>query len=226
MEIDGNISAAIPSFGSPTLQGIEFEASSTPGVLQMKQKSGRQFVKFYWKDFYNPGLAKKAQEEDDPSLAYEKRLMVHIVTPGDKTEYEDRAHDYHKRQFWAQYQAFLEGKSMIEGHSVQDCDFIMAPEATELLHMKIYTLEQLQDASDAAMEQLPRGFELRDHARNWCRINIKNATEAHSKRISSDLNEAKTTIGKQQKELDDLRSELMATRDLINDFKKPTKAKG
>lgn len=214
------IGSAIPDFGSPVLQGIEFEQSSTPGVLQQKS-SGRQHVKFYWKEEYNVQKAARLREAgDDQNKAFEKKLYVLIVTPGDGTEIDTYADDSHKRRYFREYKAFKEGKTVAEGQSIDSCEFILAPEATELHHMSIHTVEQLADASDTAMEQLPRGFELREHARGWCKATHGANLLASTKKISAELNETRALAEKlakanedMQRQLTEMRAEMRAKAD-------------
>lgn len=210
MDVNGMISGAIPSFGSPTLEGIEFEGSNAQGVLQMKS-TGRQFVQFYTKEFYNPQKA----NTDAP---YETKLLVRIVTPGDKTEYDGVAEDYHKRAYFRNYQAFKEGKTAIVGQSVDDSEFILAPEATELRHLGVHTVEQLADASDILCEQLPRGFELREHARNWYRVNHGRSVVDTTKKLGAELNEAREVMTRQAKALEDTQKQLAEMREAMRSF--------
>ena len=213
-DVNGMIGGSIPSWGSPTLEGLEFENSGTPGVLKMKS-SGRQHVKFRWENTYNPFKAKSESGVIDTAKGMEKKLFVKIVTPGDKTEYDGLAEDYHKRAYFRQYQAFKEGRGAPEGQSVEDCEFILAPEAIELLHMQIHTVEQLAEAADIAVEQLPRGFELREHARAWCKATHGNALVLNQKKLGADLNEAKDVISKQAKMLEDMQRQMAEMRTSI-----------
>ena len=190
--LDSAVGSSIPTFDSPTLQGITFEQTGTPGVYQMNGKA-RQFVKFYNRKTYDPKLAEKTK---DPERAFRTELFVHIVNPGDKNEYNGIAEDYHKRTYFGQYEAFRDGKTAPEGTDVDDCEFIGASEAIELKYMRIFTVEQLSEASDIAMERLPRGFTLREHAKNFVKIGSKTALLDMTKKLSAELEATKTRLAK------------------------------
>lgn len=225
-EINGLISAAIPDFGSPTLQGMEFEPGADPNVLEMKG-SRRQFVKFYEKIFYDAGIAKKLKAQGkDLSLANKKVLMVKVVTPGDKTEFDAPAEDYHKRAFARQYRAFREGKTTIEGRSVEDCEFITQPEATELLQLGIYTLEQLADASDSACETMPRGFDLREHAKNWYEAEYGKEQNKKVSELGAALNDANAVIAEQAKALEAAQKAIAELRGAVNEIQEEKRGPG
>ena len=215
-DINGIIGAAIPDFGSPTLQGMAFQETGHAGVMEMKG-TRRQFVKFYTKEFYNASKAEQLKKEGkELALAYEKKTMVKIVTPGDKTEIDTFASDEHKRAYPRQYKAFREGKTTIDGRSIEDIEFVQAPEATELIHLGIYTVEQLADASDSVCESLPRGFEIRDHAKNWCAIEHGDQTSKKVAAFAAELNESKDLIAKQAKALEDSQKAIVELRGLIH----------
>lgn len=175
-----DLNGVIPSFDSTTLQGLEISGQpDSQGVLPVRSRN-RQYVRFYEREEFD---ASKVRAGVAPSEAKTKRLFIHAVTPGDKTEINTYAEDSHKRMYWREYQSFKEGKTAPLGRPVSDCDFITEPEATELLHMGVHTVEQLADASDTLLEHFPRGFELREFAKAWAELEH----QADSKKISKDI---------------------------------------
>lgn len=222
------LGAAIPNFGAPTLDGLQFEPTQNAGVLQLKG-TGRQMVKFYTKEFYDmfatekAGAEAKAKGIKDPVVpVYIKKEMVHIVTPGDKTEYDGPAEDYHKRAYFQQYSRFKEGKGMNLGTPLADAEFLHGPEITELAYHQVHTIEQLADAGDLLCETMPRGYDIREHARAWCKITHGNQLQNATKRLSADLNEARKIIiemsesnKKRDEEMAELRAMLQGARNTV-----------
>ncbi len=104
------------------------------------------------------------------------------------------------------------------GQSVDDSEFILAPEATELRHLGVHTVEQLADASDILCEQLPRGFELREHARNWYRVNHGRSVVDTTKKLGAELNEAREVMTRQAKALEDTQKQLAEMREAMRSF--------
>jgi hypothetical protein len=216
---------AIPDFGGiPTLQGLEFEPSGKPGVLQMKS-SGRQSVKFYWADHYNE--FKTLQKREAAKLAgdyapiapvYEKREMVRIVTPGDRSVYDGIAEDYHKRNYFQQYAKFRDGKDIDIGARLEQAEFIQAPEIIELNYLGVYSIQQLAEAADTLCDRLPRGFELREGCRAWVQMRQGNALEGITKRVSAELSAAQSTIVTLQKESDERNRELQTVKAMLQNL--------
>lgn len=100
--------------------------------------------------------------------------MVHIVTPGDTNEFNDRAEDYHRREYWPQYKAFREGRTAPIGIDIDSVEWISPNIATELRYFGVHTVEQLADASDLLCGKVPNGWELREFARSVCKANLEN----------------------------------------------------
>jgi hypothetical protein len=216
---------SIPDFGGvPTLQGLEFEPSGKPGVLQMKS-SGRQSVKFYWADTYNEfkTLQKRDEARQSGSLApvapvYEKREMVRIVTPGDRSIYDGLAEDYHKRNYFQQYAKFRDGKDVDIGARLEQAEFIQAPEIIELNYLGVYSIQQMAEAADTLCERLPRGYELREGCRAWVQMRQGNALEGITKRVSAELSSAQSLIVALQKESDERKRELETVKAMLSNL--------
>lgn len=214
-DINGMIAGAIPDFGSPTLQGIEFEQGSTSGVLNMKSSS-RQHVRFHNVKILNMAKAREAAakagratpNEEDLAHGYENKVHCLVITPGDKNVHDDVATDYHKRAYWKQYKAFMDGKTGPEGQPIDDCEFVQPGEATELKRLEIHTVEQLAEAPELALHQVPRGFELRDYARAWVKAMKGDSAGQVAKKLSAELSETKDVIQKQAEMIEQLRAQM------------------
>lgn len=166
--------------GAETLSGFD-TTNVQPG--QRVRGSARQFVRFYLKKF--PEMVATEVEVSQPSalspsrhtkvlkteLREVEKLMVNIVTPGDKNEIDDVATEWHKREFFPEYQNFKNGNHAPIGTSVNDSSvssFISPAIATELIYLKVYTVEQLAEATDEVCRLLgPDGHEIRETARQW-----------------------------------------------------------
>jgi len=171
--------------GAETLSGFDTN-NVQPG--QRVRGSARQFVRFYLKKF--PEMVATEVEISKPSalspsrytkvkkteLREVEKLMVNIVTPGDKNEIDDVATEWHKREFFPEYQAFKSGNHAPIGTSVSDASvssFISPAIATELIYLKVYTVEQLAAATDEVCRMIgPDGFEIRETARQWLAASV------------------------------------------------------
>lgn len=98
--------------------------------------------------------------------------MVRVETKGDTNIKEDVADAFIKRQFNRQYKYFRSGK-IPDGHSIEDFEFLQPQTITELHMFGIHTLEQVAEMSDVDCEQIKdqSGWEIRDIAQQWLRIN-------------------------------------------------------
>ena len=163
------LSSAIPSWGSPTLEG--FDLSNAQTGQRVRGKS-RQFVRFYNKEVVKmkttqvrinqlTGTATPMAIEAVPEI----QEWVEIVTPGDKNRIETKADEFHRREFWDQWIAFRDGKGVVIGTPIEECSFISPAIASELMYRGIKSLEQFADASDLLAGQIANGWELREYAR-------------------------------------------------------------
>lgn len=222
MDLSG-IGLSVPDFGgAKTLSGLEFEPSPTAGVLQMKSRTGGQYVRFYHGNVFNLSETKRQGRP-----VYDQKLMVHIATPGDRTEYDGIAEDYHRRTYFQQYSAFKEGKGPVQGTPLSEAEFLQGAEVTELEFHRIYTIEQLADASDLLCEELPHGYEMREHARVWCQVHDEKSARKVTAQISAELQEARKLIEKlssenarRDREMAELRS-MISTASVI-EVEEPT----
>jgi hypothetical protein len=110
--------------------------------------------------------------------------MIRVETRGDTNIKDDIADHYAKRQFHRQYKYFRDGK-IPDGHSIEDFEFLQPGTIMELHMFGIHTLEQVADMDEVACEQIKdqSGFEIRDIARQWLRINSPDGKSAKADRM-------------------------------------------
>jgi len=105
--------------------------------------------------------------------AYEEIVeMCRVETKGDTNIVDDIASPMLKRQFNRQYKYFRSGK-IPDGASIEDFEFLQPQTITELHMYGIHTLEQVSEMEDVDCEQIrdQSGFEIRDIAKQWLKIN-------------------------------------------------------
>lgn len=201
---------AIETFESPLLADVQFNED---GSLKA---SGKQNIRFYNKKVLkfrakpkldaagNPVKDEKGKIvfDIDPKTglpfkeAFEDTVeMVRVETKGDTNIKDDVADEFSKRQFYRQYKFFREGK-IPDGHPIEDFDFIQAPTLMELHMLGIHVIEQLAVTSDLVCEQIKdqSGFELRDIAAQWVRINSPDGQATKASALERQLIEAKREI--------------------------------
>lgn len=191
------LDSAIPSWGSPTLQG--FDTNVNPG--ERLRGSSRQFVRFYnHKEAEVYTIKAKINHKTGASVPVEvgtrqvTREMVEIITPGDKNIINDRAQDFHRREHWAQYKAFRDGRVAPIGLPIDEATFIAPNVATELKYYNCHTVEQLADASDKLCEIIPNGWELREFARAHAKAKKGNETSEEVNSLKIELADAMQKI--------------------------------
>lgn len=131
------------------------------------------FVEFRDEPIYNEF---KSKEEGKPH--YDMKVMVKIYTPGDKTKVVDRLARLTDEESsalgippdsvrWpAQWAAYKQGhKAIQEGMPLSEWAKLNKSQVQELNALNIYTVEQLSDVSDVALNGLGHGGRsLRDSA--------------------------------------------------------------
>jgi hypothetical protein len=209
------INNAIPTFGSPTLEGLEVG----PGVQDGQRIGGsskRQFVRFYNKRMAEPYAVEVRINEKTGATQVLKtavreveREMVHVVTPGDKNEVDDFAQDFHRREFWNQYRAFRDGKGIPLGTPIEECQYIAPTIATELKYLGVHTEEQLADAADILVERLPDGYSLREFARTNCKVKLDNQNVGSINLLKAEMLKLQETIQAQAAALEAMKGSIV-----------------
>lgn len=207
----------IETFDNPLLQEVKFNSDGT------LKASGKQQVKFYRKkvlDFKAKPLMidgevqrdanNKVIFDIDPKTglpkkeAFEKVVtMVRVETKGDTNIKDDVADEVAKRQFYRQYKYFMDGR-IPDGHPLEDFEFLQPATMMELHLLGIHVIEQLAEMGDLECGQVTSqsGFEVRDIAQQWIRINSPqgqsmrlSTTEVELKKANDKIKELESQLG-------------------------------
>lgn len=211
------IDEAVPNWDAPTLKGFNV-ANAQLG--QRLAGNGGQYVRFYEKT-YTEIFSKRVKMNERTGTAQilergtrpKRVLMIHVVTPGDKNEYDDVAQPYHKREFFQHYTAFREGRVAPLGTPLAECgDFISPHVALELEYLKCFTLEQLADASDLLCQSVPNGFELREFAKAKCEANTDNQQSQQVQVLRAELHNSREQFNQLKAEMEKMKSILYGAK--------------
>lgn len=119
------------------------------------------YVKFFMRPVQNNF---KTEKEGRP--IFEDRLYVSILSPGSLlSKIERQASDIDKQRFpkqWMSYQNNQQAETT--GTPVDEWPSITRTQVEELKALKFYSVEQIAAASDAQINSIPHGFELRRKA--------------------------------------------------------------
>ena len=143
-------------------------------------------------------------------------LMIRVETKGDTNIKEDVANAMDKMQHNRQYRYFMSGK-IPDGHSIEDFEF-MQPQTIMELHMfGVHTLEQVAEMDEVTCEQIKdqSGYELRDIAQQWLKINSPQGQAGKADRM--ELENARL-----KREIADLKGKNRTTRHMIQDVERAT----
>lgn len=190
---------SIETFGSPLLADVQFNAD---GSLKT---TGKQNVRFYKKKRLN--FRGKTDENGKPVIdpktgipfkgAFEEEVeMVRVETKGDTNIKDDIADEFSKRQFYRQYKFFREGK-IPDGNPIEDFPDIFQPNTITELHMHgIHVIQQAALMDDVTCERIKdqSGFELRDVAAQWVKINSPQGQNLKVSRLESEVQELKRKL--------------------------------
>lgn len=198
----------------PTLQGLDF---SRMDVGVPASGRGRQYVRFYKKqepEVYATEVEIKPLGNGGATTTNVKKTgfrmvdkeFVHIVTPGEKTDYDNVVTSDHKRTYFREYQAFLEGKSVPLGMPLEDVVFLsgLPGIVTELKLKNCHTLEQLADASDLLCSVIPDGYMYREYARTAVQANLSNQNLSQVNALQAELKRSQEMISQLQTQMSSL----------------------
>lgn len=203
----------IDTFESDLLNDVKF---NDDGSLKL---SGKQNVKFYNKKRMSykakPLLKDGVQVFDkmgkpvfdiDPKtgipfkIAFEEMVeMVRVETRGDTNIIDDIADDLRKAQFYPQYKYFREGKNP-EGTSIDTAEWLYPQTVMELRLMGLHVIEQLALMTEVECERLrdQSGFEIRDLAAQWVRINSTSGQAGRADRLALEVERLKRELADSQ----------------------------
>jgi hypothetical protein len=209
------LESAFTEFNSPTLTG--FDTSNAQFDQRIGGQKNRQMVRFYNKKFLVPVTVKaKIDEKTGTStplkveMQEREYLMVHIVTPGDKNTFNDRAEEYHKREYYDHYAAFKSGTGIPLGTDIDNVAWIPSATSLELKYRNCHTLEQLADASDILVESIAEGGYLRDLAKAQLKADQENAQSGHITLMQKELAASHEVIKQLKEQMNALEEKMTA----------------
>jgi hypothetical protein len=200
----------VETFGSPLLSDVAFEQDGT-----LKQ-TGKQNIKFYnrkrlsfrAKPLLDENGVQLLDEKGKPRFvmdsktglpakeAFEEMVeMVRVETKGDTNIIDDVADEFRKRQFYRQYKFFREGK-IPDGNPIEDFDFLQSATIMELHMLGIHVIQQVALMSDLECERLKdqSGFEIRDIAAQWVKINSPQGQAGKASRLELEVEKLKREL--------------------------------
>lgn len=141
------------------LQNPEFSGASNPDSLLTVT-------------FYSRPVAQPFESEKEGRPIFKDVDFVKIFIPGDqRTVIDTFAEEQHKKRFpvqWARYQNQKTGQEQFTGTPVSQWPLITQSQAEELRAVKFFTVEQVAEASDAAVKSMGMiGPSLREKAKNY-----------------------------------------------------------
>lgn len=221
--MDGSpLSNAIPTFGAQTLEDLDLNPNNIKDGQRIGGNSRRQFVRFY-KKIENEVYATDVRIDPKTGsttviktgIRPVEREFVHVVTPGDKNEIETKAEDFHRREFFHAYKNFRDGKGIPLGTSIEECSYIAPALQLELKYRSVHTEEQLADASDLLLEQIPDGYNLREFARANVKVRQDNAASGTVRLLRSQVDELQSALKAQMQQMAEMRALVQAQSGLI-----------
>ncbi len=122
-------------------------------------------------------------------------VKVRVETKGDTNIKDDIANAMDKMQHNRQYRYFMEGK-IPDGHSIEDFEFLQPQTIMELHMYGIHTLEMVAEMDDLACERIQdqSGFEVRDIAKQWLKINSPDAQKDKADRMELEVARLKAEV--------------------------------
>lgn len=110
------------------------------------------YIRFYRKLVELPA---RSAEEGRP--IFEERDYIEIPIPGSRDTFDGLVADKHKKEYpieWAAYQASEGGAKIATGTPLSEWQSLSRSRAAELIGLRIYTVEQLAEASDSVLQLL------------------------------------------------------------------------
>lgn len=210
MELSEGIST-FETFGAPILDDIQLSNIGPDGQMRGTR---RQLARFYKRKFVEPVTVKaKINPKTGMSIPEEiemrevEKLMINVVTPGDdKNIIDEPAQEWHKREFWREFQAYSEGRTAPDGILLEGLSFMDPAMVTELSLKRVYTAEQLADASDALINSIPDGDRLRKAARLVVKASLDNKTLGHLTSLKQENESLKHSVREMEEKLKQMAS--------------------
>jgi hypothetical protein len=158
------------------LQGYENAAVMGTGSQERYAGDNRLFVEFYRKAVFN-----KSKSDEAGRPVYDEEDFVRITVPGDKyTNSDQKVNEAHKHRFPRQWQAYQAGMEQAQsGTPLEVWPQMTVGMVATLKAMKITTVEQLAELSDANAMQLMGNHDLRRRAKAFLEAAAGEAANTH-----------------------------------------------
>jgi len=118
--------------------------------------------------FYRHAELSQHKSKAEGRPIYDDVEMVSVIQPGEKEEVKVAANEFHRRRFPKQYEAFKNG--LEQAQTGTPLDLLFPAEPSTILALKsanVFTVEQLANISDTAMNGIPMGRTLCDRAKKY-----------------------------------------------------------
>lgn len=154
----------------------DYDGNAVMGGQERYAADSRLYVEFYRKAVYN-----KPKSDEAGRPIFDDADFVRITIPGDKySNLEAKVDESHRRRFpkqWANYQAGQEQAQT--GTPLEHWPQMTVGLVATLKAMKIYTVEQLAELSDANAAQLMGSHDLRRRAAAFLEAAKGEAANSH-----------------------------------------------
>lgn len=136
----------------------------------------RLFVEFFRRPILN---TTKSAEAGRP--VHDEFDMVRIIVPGDRNStFESKVTNEHKIRFADRWQRYISGQEQAQsGTPLEMWPQMTVAMCADLKAMKIHTVEQLAEMSDAAAQQIMGNFALRQRAQAF--LDLAKSDSANTK---------------------------------------------
>lgn len=218
------------TFGSPILEDVQLDDN---GFLK---SNGKQ--KVTWHNETIVDFKAKQAVDDQGNLVFEtnargKRVpvfdidprtglpkkelydrvveMVRVETKGDPTIKDDIANEIDRQQHYRSYKYFREGKIPV-GNPIESFEYIQPTVYTELHLLGVHTIQQAALMNDLECERLQTqsGYEIRDFAEQWVRINTPQGQAGKAARLEGEVARLRRIIeDKEAKEAKGIRANIL-----------------
>ena len=132
--------------------------ASTSEINEWAQIANRNDPDTAIPHFYMRAVENKRASEAEGRAIFDEVPFVEILIPGDKYNCPDvKVTDEHKQRWPAQWENFLAKREQHEGTPIEHWPLMSVKQVAELKALNFFTVEQIAEASDAALDQIGLG---------------------------------------------------------------------
>lgn len=203
------------TFDAPVLEDVRLSDFGSDGVY--RGSSGKRQYKYFYKKKIAVPVTVKAEINPKTGLSIPQEIEVQereydfffCLTPGDDKNIIDQpAQDWHKRENWREWQAYVDGKTGPIGTPLSELTFLGQELETELMSKKIFTVEQLADAPDAIITAIPEGMRYRKAAQVVTKTQLESSTHGKYSLLQKEMKEKEENIKALQERISDLEARI------------------